>query len=241
MQQLLKPFYQTLRLQTLPLLLLLLLGTALACTLPGAQVTPTPRPSPTPEGDAISFTASSIFSLSPGSTIPGTQIRFVQGNDVYEFSINGLQAYRQLGDSLAWRGIIAPGVLGDYRLHLQSSFRDPLQAQGDVTVTIFNPSPVEIPPTQLPPGNLYFSDINVHYAVPVDRRIPGTTLVYEGEQNQVAELSGTAGYPFFALDDSLLWSGKLRENVYIRYNMKINNLDDEWLELGGTAELWIGE
>lgn len=222
-------------------MLLLLLGTALACTLPGIRSTPTPRPAPTPEGDAITFTAPYTFDLRPGNTIPGTQIKFVQGSEVYELSINGLQAYRQIGDSLAWRGIIAPGVLGDYRLRLQSSFRQPLQAQGEVTLTIFNPSPVEIPPTQLPPGNLYFSNIAVHYAVPVERRIPGTTLVYEGEQNQVAELSGTAGYPFFALDDSLLWSGKLRENVYIRYNVRISDLDEEWLELQGTVELWIEE
>ena len=69
----------------------------------------------------------------------------------------------------------------------------------------------------------------------------GTTLIYEGEQNGVAELSGTAGYPFFALDDSLLWSGKLRENVYLRYNVRISSLDEAWLELQGTAEIWIEE
>jgi hypothetical protein len=241
MQQGSKPYQQATHWQALTLLFLLLLAMTLACTLPSIRGEPTPRPSPTPEGDTITFTAPYTFDLSAGITIPGTQIKFIQGSDVYELSINGLQAYRQIGDSLAWRGIIAPGVLGNYRLRLQSSFREPLQAQGEVILTIFNPSPVEIPPTQLPPGNLYFNNISVFYSVPVDGRIPGTTLVYEGEQNQVAELSGTAGYPFFALDDSLLWSGKLRDNVYVRYNVQITNLDEEWLDLQGTAEIWIEE
>lgn len=232
MQQVFKPF----------LAVVLLLATTLSCALPGTRGTPTPRPAPTPEGDVITFSAPYTFELAPGRAIPGTQIVYIQAsNDLYEFSINGLQSYRQLGDSLAWRGIIAPGVMGDYRLRLQSSFRDPLLAEGDVTLTVFNPGPVEIPPTQTPPGDIYFSGIDVHYAVPVDRRIPGTTLVYVGEQNEVAELSGTAGYPFFALDDSLLWSGKLRENIYLRYNVRINNLDEAWLELQGTAEIWIEE
>ena len=214
---------------------------AIACTIPGVRGTPTPRPSPTPEGDTITFVAPYAYDLRAESTIPGTQITFIGGDEVYELSINGLQAYRQIGDSLAWRGIIAPGVLGDYRLRLRTSFLEPLQAEGQVTLTIFNPDPVEIPPTQVPPGNLYFNDISVHYMVPVERRIPGTTLVFEGERNQVAELSGTVGYPFFALDDSLIWSGKLRENVYIRYNVRISSLDEEWLELQGTAEIWVEE
>lgn len=237
MQQLAKP---TSRLFSL--LLLLLLGSSFSCALPGFQQTPTPRPAPTPEGDLITFAAPFTIELRPGSTITGTQIEYIQGNDdVYEFSINGLQAYRQLGDSLSWRGVIAPGVFGDYRLRLQSSFLEPLQAQGEVVLTVFNPAPVEIPPTETPPGDLYVNDISVSYAVPADHRIPGTTLVYEGEQNQVAELSGTVGYPYFALNDSLLWSGKLRENVYIRYNLQISNLDEAWLELNGTAEIWIVE
>lgn len=226
------------------LFLIVALATAtLACAIPGMSRTPTPPPSPTPSGDTIFFTAPYAITLEPGTTIPGTEITFVQQMDtVYELRVEGLRAVRQDGDALTWRGVVAPGIYGTYRLRLRSPLVGQLQAEGDVDLAIFNPAPVELPPTNAPPaGSVYYNNIPVQYTVPEGHRIPGSTLVYDGQEDGIARLSGTAGYPYFALDASILWLGKLRENVYIRYNTRVASLSDHGLGLTGTAELWIAE
>lgn len=223
----------------LGLLIVLLVGTTLACGVPGLNPAPTPPPEATPEGDTLFLNATYRAPLEAGAAIPGTRIVYVQTvNDLHEFTIDGLQAYRQPGDSLTWRGIVAPGVFGDYRLRLRSDFLGRLEAEGQVELAILNPAPVEVPPTQTPAAAIHVRGITANYYVPQGARIPGTTLIFEGLQNDLAELSGTAGYPFFAADDSLLWSGQLRENVYIRYDLRIASLDEEGLALSGTAEIW---
>lgn len=224
-----------------PLLALLLLAAAaLACAVPGFDGEPTPPAEPTPPGDMIFFTAPYRVPLQPGTYIPGTQIGYIQSSgELHELLIDNLRAYRQVGDSVTWSGVIAPGVHGNYRLHLQGSFTGALQAEGEVRLSILNPTPVEIPPTSTPLGSIVFTGIPVNYVVPEGAQIPGTTLVYQGERNGVAELSGTASYPFFAVEDSLIWVGKLREEVTVRYNLRVNRMDDYGLHLAGTAELWI--
>lgn len=221
-------------------LLFLLLAATLACAIPGFDSDPTPPPEPTPPGDMIFYTAPFRAQLHAGTYIPGTQIGYLQSSgEVHELLIDGLRAYRQVGDSITWRGIVAPGVQGTYQLRLQSGFRGELSAEGQVELVVLNPIPVEIPPTQTPAGSIYFSGIPVNYVVPDGAAIPGTSLVYEGQRNGVAELSGTAGYPFFSVEDSLLWLGKLRQDVTVRYNMRVNRLDQYGLHLSGTAELWV--
>lgn len=224
-------------------LIVALATVALACAIPGTSRTPTPPPPPTPPGDTIFFTAPYAMMLEPGTTIPGTEITFVQQTDtVYELRVEGLRAVRQDGDALTWRGVVAPGVYGTYRLRLRSPLVGQLRAEGDVDLAIFNPAPVELPPTNSPPaGSVYYNNIPVQYFVPEGHRIPGSTLIYDGQEDGIARLSGTAGYPYFALDASILWLGKLRENVYIRYNTRVASLNENGLGLTGTAELWIAE
>ena len=94
---------------------------------------------------------------------------------------------------------------------------------------------------------LSFSNVVVNYTVPVGYQIPGTTMTYEGieargqggQLTDFARLGGTAGYPYLAFGDSLVWVGKLLDNVYIRYNLRVTSMTDEALRLTGTAELWV--
>lgn len=224
------------------LVLGLLWLSSMACAVPSFNREPTPPPEPTPEGDTILFTAPYEAPLQVGATIPGTNVRYVQSvGDVHELSIDGLQAYRQVGDSVTWRGIVAPGVYGDYRLRLRSTLGGGLHAEGEVSLAVLNPAPVEIPPTESPQAAIHFAGIPVNYFVPEGYRVPGTTLVFQGVQNDLAELSGTASYPFFARDDSLLWLGQLRDNVHVRYNLRVSSMSESGLGLTGTAELWATE
>ncbi|MDX1664188.1 MAG: hypothetical protein R3272_10355 [Candidatus Promineifilaceae bacterium] len=228
--------------RTLLIFALSLLLPVLACTIPGTNATPTPPLTPTPPGDTLFFTTPYSIRMEPGEEVPGTEIFYVgRAGNLYELTVEGLEAFRSSGDSLTWQGVVAPAVVGGYRLRLQELSADALQLEGDVNLAIFNPAPVEIPPTSTPQGSIYFGPIPVNYVVPEGARIPGTTLVYVGAEDEIAQLSGTAAYPYFALDDSLLWLGKLRENIFIRYNVRIIALNEHGLWLDGIAELWVAE
>src|SRR5690606_38441308 len=115
-----------------------------------------------------------------------------------------------------------------------------LIAAGPVEVIVLNPVPAEVP--NLPPNisSAYsFSGVLVGESVQVGQVIPGTTLVYAGETNQGASFSGTTQFPYRALGDSLVWLGQLRDNVFIRQNLRVVTFDENTLRLGGTAEIWV--
>ncbi len=218
-------------------LALLVLGCTV--TLPGAA-TVTPLPEPTPDGDSIQFSGPYSYSLAPNSSIPGTRITY-QGvqNGVYVFSIGGQAAYRQLNDTINWRGVIAPSVVGDYRLRIRSETNTQLFLEGTVLVTVFNPAPLQIPITSLPATPPNFDNMPVNYNVPVGRRVPGTTLVYGGQQDGMALLTGSTAYPLYPVGNSVTWTGRLTGNVLLRYDLIVNRVDDNSVNLTGVARLWL--
>jgi hypothetical protein len=230
-------------------LLLLLLGLyGTACTLIGIGVS-SPAATATPLGDTLSFTMPAYaISLEPGESVPGTRLKYVgRQGDAYQVSIDGLSATKRTGDSFIWNGVLAPGVYANFNLRLTMAVFGPLAVAGPVTITVFNPQPVEQAMPVETAADLSFNNIVVNYSVPAGRVIPGTTLVYEGmvaqsetdQGNVQARLSGLSGYPFLALGDSLLWTGRLRDNIMIRYSLRVASISEQGLRLAGTAELHI--
>ncbi len=230
-------------------LLLLFLGLyGTACTLIGIGGS-SPPATATPLGDTLSFTMPAYtISLEPGERVPGTRLEYVgRQGDAYQVSIDGLSATKRTGDSFIWNGVLAPGVNASFNLRLITAVFGPLPVAGPVTITVFNPQPVEQAMPVAVAADLTFNNIVVNYSVPAGRVIPGTTLIYEGmvaqsETNRAslqARLSGLSGYPFLALGDSLLWTGRLRDNVIIRYSLRVASITEQGLRLAGTAELDI--
>lgn len=230
---------------------LLLLGPLLACGLipeqPGlleqyfADPTPTPIPSPTPLGNYLIFTTQTHeVLLNPGQFASGSNMRFVNlTTNGYEVVIDGRMAYRQPGDSLSWSGVVAPGVLGSYNLRLVDESLAQLRAYGPVQLTVLDPFPIEAEMGNPAGYSLAFSDLTVNYAVPVGHNLPGSSLIYVGPTAQGAELSGTRLYPYVQEDNSLTWSGQLRNNVFLRYQLRVLEYTAEHLIVTGTAELLI--
>ena len=209
-----------------------------------------PPPSPTPPGDTLSYTIPAYtINLAPGDTVPRTRLQYVERRDEgYLVKIDGLEATKRTGDSFFWSGVIAPGVYANYKLRLTTAVFGNLPAAGPVEIIIFNPEPMEVAlPAELSSNPATYSNIVVNYQVPPGMTIPGSTLVYEGqitqgEGQQAAELAwltGLSGYPYLALGDSLVWVGRLRDNVYVRYSMRVTTMNEYGLRLSGTAELWI--
>lgn len=226
-----------------------LLLAGLACVIPGVGSSAPPA-SPTPLGDSLSFLIPAYtISLAPGDFVPGTRLHYLgRQNGAYQVTIDGLSATKRIGDSFIWNGVMAPGVYANYNLRLTTAVFGALPVAGPVEIIVFNPEPVGLALTAaVISAQPYFANIFVDYRIPPGRTIPGTTLVYEGivsqgegqQTSQLAQLSGLTGYPYLALGDSLIWTGQLRDNVYIRYSLRAAAISENDLRLAGTAELWI--
>lgn len=243
-----------------PLLLVLMLALpALACQVPDIPdqpsipglVEPTPVGSPTPMGDTISYLAPAYTkSLQPGESVPGTQLTYIGSTDGgYEVAIGGQRAIKKTGDSFYWSGVIAPGVFANYNLRLTTSFFGGMPVAGPVELIVLFPEPQPLPLDEDPDAKLHLGNIVIDYHVPLSKTIPGTTLVYQGMESQglgnqsttLARIGGLTGYPNLAIGDSLVWSGRLRDNVAIRYNLRVVSFDEESIRFVGAGELWITE
>jgi hypothetical protein len=209
------------------------------CALRGLN--PTPIPSPTPVGDTLTyFVPVYNVTLSPGEYVPGTQLRYIRKNgDAYDVTIDGLSATKRTADSFIWQGVVAPGVVARYSLRLAPALGDRLIAAGLVNISVLNPVPVPLQGATPVTSTLHYGGIIDRFIVPVGTVVPGTTIVYEGQAQEGVQLGGTGGYPYFAQGDSVIWSGRLRDNVTIRYDLRVEGFDENNLRLLGTAELWL--
>ena len=239
---------------TFSFLIFLLALPALACTVPDipfglAPASPTPELVPTSVGDTLSFVKPAhAITLQPGESVPGTQLMYVgRSGDAYEVSIKGATVLKRMGDSFFWSGVVAPGVYGNYNLRLTTSLFGGLPVAGPVELVVLYPDPLELTSSEDLDTRLHYNNIVLDYRVPVGSAIPGTMLYFEGMEiqgigdraNELARLSGRDGYPYIAVGDSLVWTGKLRENVAIHYNLRVLSLDESIIHLVGTGELWI--
>ncbi len=229
------------------MIMLLALAT-LACGVPGMG-TAVPETTPTPVGDSFVFNIPAYtYNLAPGESVPGTGLTYLgRREDAYEVSIDRQVALKRAGDSFFWNGVLSHGVFANFNLRLTTSVFSSLPVAGPVEIIVLNPQPVEelgIPPSA---DKLRFSNAVIDYSVPPGFIIPGTTMRYEGleargqagQTTNFARLSGTSSYPFLALGDSLVWNGRLRDNVYVSYNLRVTSLSERGLRLTGVGELWI--
>jgi hypothetical protein len=232
----------------LHIIILLFLFTSLACTIPGFGRQPEELPDPTPQTDTISFTIPNYnITLQPGDYVPGTFMRYLsRTNGTYETSIDGLRALKRSGDSFIWDGIVAQATYARYNLRLSTTtMPTALPAEGNVVVFVFDPEPQSI--AQLPAATetaVHYQNIRIDYIVPPGEQIPGTDITYQGLTQTAfgepqAELRGLTGYPYLTQGDSFFWTGSLRPNVTLRYNLQAVTMNEQGMRLTGTAELWV--
>lgn len=229
------------------LFVVLLLLVSLACGLPNSEPAPATA---TPEGNMLTFGILSptyTASLNAGDHVPGAPMYYVgQEGDAYRVRIGGQDALKRSGDSFIWSGIIAPGSYAEYNLRLTSGFLGPLPVAGGVDVTFLDWQALEL--TNLPDvsSGLHFGNIPiVETNLQLEETLRGATLTYQGIYKQgnqeFAHFTGLSAQPYYAQGDSLVWSGQLRSNVYVRYNLRVVSFNESRVILGGTADLWVLE
>lgn len=206
-----------------------------------------PPSTPTPMGDSIVFGIPAyLIGLAPGDTVPGTQMTYLGANEAGGFNtrIDGQDIVKRTGDSFFWNGVIAPGILANYNLRIGvEGLNGTLQVAGPVEVFVLNPQPIEVSELPVDGTFFHFRGIPIDYRMPVGSTIPGTTISYIGTQeqggNMLALLSGSNTYARLALVDSMIYSGQLLPNVFVRYSLRVSSIDENGLRLSGTAELWV--
>ncbi len=223
---------------------------SLACgRLPSIVPEPTATPAPVEMGDMLIFNKIAppfTANLSPGEQIAGVQMEYIgrTADGGYEVSINGTRSIKRTGDSFIWSGIIAPGTHGQFNLRITTEVLGELPVAGAATITILNPDPFQLEAIPNDPEGLSFTLIPLLDAnIPVGTNILGTTLIYNGITNQgtieVAQIGNGIESSYYATGDSIIWKGKLRDNVYVQYNLHIISFNENSIFVGGTADLYI--
>ena len=217
------------------LLVAALLGLSGCALLPAGE---TPEPTPEPAGNQVVLTAPFRAVLDEGESVTGAALQYVgQDDDGIHVRIDDQDSHKKIGDSFNWSGSPVPGVELDYKLRVMGVYLDVFQAWGDVDIIVSDPDPVE---AELPEdGLLVFKAAVATYAVDRGEMIPGTTYSYLGKTDQGAEFGGIEDYPYREIADSLDWSGRLRDNVYVDLTMRVSSIQDERVTLVGTATVWI--
>lgn len=228
-------------------LFIFLMTTMLACSVPGfsgGEVTPVPEE----DSDFLSFTTipgGYTVSLNPGDRVTGSRLEYIgQEGDAYRVRINGQESLKRIGDSFSWAGIIAPGVYGSYNLRLTTTLLGALPVTGSVKLTILDWVPTELATLPDMTNALHFDNIlAIQSSIPTGGQFPASTMVYNGLVTQgdttYAQISGNAGNANYALGDSVVWTGQLRDNVFVRYNLRVISFDENSILLEGGSEIWV--
>jgi hypothetical protein len=185
----------------------------------------------------LSFDGATEHGLRAGETIPGTNIRFVgDTGDGAEVTINDQRAIKKVGDSLDWKGTVAPGVDVSMPQRIVLISNDRLQTVGTVRVTVAGVNPQ---PGSVPTGGRYTYKVGSGATVRKGDRVPGTTLVYRGKADEGAQFEGTGDYPFRRIGDSVTWQGQIVPGVYLDTTLRVGAYTDDIVTLAGLATITV--
>ena len=194
---------------------------------------------PEPQANQLRLRGINRDTIQPGGHMPGTDLVLVEirESDAVFAKPGGETAVRRLGDSVKFDGPWANVSGTDYNVSGRIIRVNP----GDVhvvsvySITIFDTTPARAP-LAMTPGTPYTLVLRAR----ADAPIRGTTLRYRGRaDNGAARVEGLEGDSWgqFSTMDSIRWSGLLREDLAVSYNMRILFYTDTDIYLGGTVQL----
>lgn len=207
--------------------LLTLLTASLAACLPWQ------RPS---EGQLI-YAGPTEQGIAVGDFVPGTNIQYVgMTEDSIEVLIGEQKATKKKGDSLDWDGHPLPGVTLNLKQRIVWFTADKMHVAGTARLAIDEPHPEAMPFREEPPV-LY--KLPAGYTVQRGEAIPGTTILYLGSTDDGAELGGLEGYPYRKIADSIAWTGRLMDGVYLDTTLRVVLYNDAQLQVAGLATIGL--
>lgn len=218
---------------TFSVLLFTLYASLVACgNLPfvgGSGGTPTPA-------RQITYDGAVTLNVRAGETLAGTTIAYqgkaADGRAI--MSINGLQALKATADSVRWSGAPVLFSLVDLNLRVVTYDDSNMTLAGTIRIVVQEPNPTPAQPSPNPIANFI---IPLTYTVARYTNIPGTNVSYVGAKTDGAEFANLDQFPFRERFDSVVWEGRLRERIAVRYDLRVLDFNDERVILGGTANV----
>jgi hypothetical protein len=190
---------------------------------------------PTPSRQ-ISYDGAVTLSVRAGETLAGTTIAYQgkasDGRAI--MSINGLQALKATADSVRWSGALVLFSLVDLNLRVVAYDDTNMTLAGTIRIIVQEPNPVAAEPAPNPMANF---TIPLTYTVTRGSIIPGTTVSYVGAATGGAEFANLDQFPFRERFDSVVWQGRLRDRIAVRYDLRVLDFNEERVILGGTANV----
>lgn len=208
-------------------LCILLLPSLSACTIKATE-----------HPDQLTYRLPTTLTIAVGQTLPGTDIRYQRMSDKgAHVLIKGQEAIKRQGDSLDWRGQPLPGVDVDLQLRILWYNEQELRVVGTAKVVIKGVQPRPAVITTSAP--MHYTG-PVFYSLARGAVLPGSTLTYGAKTEEGVKLGGIEGYPFRQVGDSISWEGVLREDVYLRLDLRVLQFDERGLRVLGIVNLWLG-
>lgn len=187
---------------------------------------------------ALVYNAPVTYHIAPGEDVPGTDIRYIGLTDKgAELIIGGQRAYKRAADSVDWQGSLTEDVTLNLTTRVVRFTEETLQLAGTARITVKNPTLQSAsPPSE---ASLEYHAIPVASFVGKGKRLSGTLIEYVGPTDEGAELGGVEGYPYRKTLDSIVWEGRLKEDVFLQVNVRVVRYDGKGLAVTGLASLWI--
>ncbi|MGC9360006.1 MAG: hypothetical protein ACP5G7_06470 [Anaerolineae bacterium] len=207
----------------------ILLAGLLGCTL-----------KPGEHSDNLTYKLPTVLTVPLGETIPGTDIRYEEHNEDGAYLIlDGKRALKRKGDSVNWEGEPVPGASVNLNLRVVWFSEQSVHLAGTARVAVTGVTPTSEPPITTSP--VKYSGA-VAYSVAKGAYIPGTTLTYAGQDEKGASLGGLpeGQYPYRHAGDSVVWEGRLRDDVHIKLELRVIQYSERILRIGGLVTLWLG-
>ena len=186
----------------------------------------------------VSYKLPTKLTIAMGEALPGTDIRYESLSEEGAYLVvRGQKALKRTGDSLDWSGSPLPGVSVELKLRVAWYTEAEIHVVGMAEIVVDGIEPRE---------GLVSTSSPITYAGPVvyslakGAAIPGAALTYQERTDDGAKLGGIDGYPYRKVGDSVFYEGQLRENVYIRLDLRVVQFDDRALRIGGIVTLWMG-
>ena len=193
---------------------------------------------PGKDSTSIDYDLATTVTVAANKALPGTGIRYESmGDDGAHLTIDGEKIIKLKGDSVFWKGTLAPGVTADEQLRVVWFTSDNLTLAGTVKLHLDSVAPSASKPVTT--STVTFSGPEV-YGLAKGAKIPGTQLVYEGSTDKGAQFSGIEGYAYRQAGDSLVWEGMLRDGVYLRFEGRVIQFSSGSARIAGIVTLWIG-
>ncbi len=190
---------------------------------------------PVPSNQVV-YEGAIALSIKNGQTLSGTNLSY-QGKSVDGRAllvIGNDQAPKSTADSVNYVGEPIPGSLLKLNMRVGMYDQNTVNLIGTVHIEIKDAQPTSGDPG---PDSLAAFSIPVQYTVNQFSTIPGSTVQYLGQTKDGAQFSNLGQYPYLQQFDSVVWSGRLRDKVSVRLDLRLITFSQESATLLGTAQI----